>query len=412
MRMSGILAGALLTAVPLDAQDVPLKLGGPFFVNSPTDGVQVDPDIAADAADNYQVVWQTTAGEPVHQDVMIRRLEADLTHPGQVLLSQSTTRDQRAPRIAMEADGDWAAIWTSDHSEEDERRPYGRATSGGGTAIENEFDFTIDESPDVIGPDIALVGEEYLVGAWRENDLANSIVANFRKRKDEDVGLAPVVIGGSGSAPALAGIGDDDWVLAWHAPDASSNGAFLRCHEAEVAAEDPFPSHEATDGDQVRPDVESLGHDRFVAVWQDGSAIVGRLFLRREDGSCTPDGPAFDVGSPVAASATPRVGAGPDGAFVVTWSEEALDADGGIAAREFRHDGVAVGEPFAVHTAVPGLQNRAAVATSTTTFQVVWSHANDAMPVERDIAAQLFRRRLVFSDSFEIGGTSRWSAES
>lgn len=412
MRMSGILAGALLTAAPLEAQDPPLKLGGPFFVNSPTDGVQIDPDIAADAADNYQVVWQTTAGEPVHQDVMMRRLEADLSHPGQALLSQSTTRDQRAPRVAMEADGDWAAIWTSDHSELDERRPYGRATSEGGTSIGDEFDFTIDESADVIVPDIALVGEEYLIGAWRESDFANAIVANFRKRKDEDLGLAPVVLGGSGSAPSLAGIGDDDWVLAWHAPDETSNGAHLRCHEADVAAEDPFLAHEETDGDQVRPDVGSLGFGRFVAVWQDGSAIVGRLFLRREDGSCTPDGPEFDVGSTVVASATPRVGAGPDGAFVVTWSEATLDADGGIAAREFRHDGVAVGEPFAVHTAIPGLQNGAAVATSTTTFQVVWANANDAMPVERDIAAQLFRRRLVFSDSFEVGGKSRWSGES
>jgi hypothetical protein len=146
-----------------------------------------------------------------------------------------------------------------------------------------------------------------------------------------------------------------------------------------------------------------------VAVWSSDDAVVGRIFQLREDGSCTPTAPEFEVSTPGQSVVSPRVAAAADGAFVVVWKARTFDADGGIAAREFTHDGTPVGAPFPAHPAFAGIQSAPAVAVSASTFAVVWGHANDALPTERDIAARLFYRRLVFSDDFELAGLGRWS---
>lgn len=410
MRIAGpLVAVSLLAAAPLGAQDTPLPRAGAFLVNFPTTGSQISPDIAADGADNFQVVWQSLGGDPVsfNWDVRIRAVPASLVLPGEGPLAQSTALDQREARIAMTPDGDWVAIWTSEQGEDEEKHPIGRLTSAGGTVVEDELEFTTGFAPNVVGPDVAWVGAVNFVGAWREF-TNNDVAANLRGSDGKDFGPSDVAAETSGSA-AVAGLGDDDWVIAWQAPDASGLGAYLRCFEADAATMDAILVHAVTTGDQTRPDVASLGGGRFVAVWQDVSAIVGRFFLRRENGSCTPDGPQFAVSTPGEPGGTPRVAAAADGVFVVAWSATSFDADGGIAAREFRHDGTPIGEPFAVHPPIAGIQGGPAVAVSASTFAVVWSHANDSEPVERDIGARVFHRRLVFSDDFESEGLGRWT---
>jgi hypothetical protein len=407
MRIVGtVVAASLLAAPPLDAQDTPLPRAGAFFVNVLTTGAQINPDIAADGADNFQVVWQSATGDPVHQDVRIRRVPASLTLPAEEPLAQSTALDQEDPRIAMQPDGDWVAIWRSDHDAEGKSLPIGRFTTSAGGVVEDELELTAGIAPNVVRLDAAWVGAENFVGAWR--DSSDEVAANLRGIEGKDFGLSDVAVGANG-APAVAGLGDDGWVIAWHAPDASGDDAYLRCFAGELATMDALLAHTVTTGDQTQPDVASLGAVRFAAVWRDDDAIVGRLFLRREDGSCTPDGPQFEVSSPGDAGTSPRVAAAADGAFVVVWSESTLDTDGGVAAREFRHDGTPIGEPFAVHPAFPGLQGGPSVAVSASTFGVVWNHADDDEPAELDIAARIFFRRLAFSDGFESGNFARWS---
>jgi hypothetical protein len=408
MRIAGsVVAATLLAAAPLGAQDTPLPRAGAFFVNVATSGSQVSPDIAADGAESYQVVWQTSTGDPVHQDVRIRKILPSLAQLGEEPLAQSTALDQREPRIAMELDGDWVAIWTSEPGEGEDKVPISRLTSAGGTVVEDELELTNGEATDIVGPDVAWVGTENFVGAWR--GLFNESTANLRGVEGKDFGVSEVAITGVTGSVAVAAIGDDDWVIAWQAPDVSGLGVHLRCFEGEVKTMEAILPYTATGGPQSRPDLASLGGGAFVAVWRNNGSIVGRFFVRREDGSCAPHGPQFEVSTPDEPSTEPSVAAAADGAFVVAWSESTLDADGGIAAREFRHDGAPIGEPFAVHPPFAGPQSDPAVAVSASTFAVVWSHADDGVPVERDIAARSFHRRLAFSDGFESGSLARWS---
>jgi hypothetical protein len=406
MKFAGSLTCSLFLVASLAAQETPLPRAGAFFVNFPTAGVQVAPDVAADGADNFQVVWQAAAADLDGQDVRIRKLTYEGAFPGEQPLAQSTALNQLQPRIAMEADGDWVAIWTSGQALD--RLPIGRATKKGGASLGDEFQFTTGDATNVDTPDVALVGDDHLVGSWRVSGV-RALAANFRSRGGDDFGVTAIEDFAFDGIVALAGLGGDQWVAAWHDPDVGSNGAYLRCQVAESAAEHAFLAHDDTAGEQNYPDVASLGLGRFVAVWSSDDAVVGRIFQLREDGSCTPTAPEFEVSTPGQSVVSPRVAAAADGAFVVVWKARTFDADGGIAAREFTHDGTPVGAPFPAHPAFAGIQSAPAVAVSASTFAVVWGHANDALPIERDIAARLFYRRLVFSDDFELAGLGRWS---
>ena len=113
------------------AHSQPLPLSGDVVVNSTLSGEQVGPDIAADAADTFQIVWYTQLGDPAHWDTRIRRLSSAGALGTDSLLSQSTTGDQRAPAVDASDGGDWVAIWSSDHAAATVDRPFGRWTTSG-----------------------------------------------------------------------------------------------------------------------------------------------------------------------------------------------------------------------------------------------------------------------------------------
>lgn len=396
---------ALLAPVATGAQ--PLPTGAPFAVNASAAGNQTRPDVAADGADNFRFVWQTTAGDPVHQDVRIRRLLASGSLGADSALAESTTGDQVAPSIAMTDSGDWAAIWISDHVAGE--RPYGRLTTSGGTILGAEFAYSPGfDGP--VNPAVAVTGEDYFVGAWLGSDGGEAVRGNFRSRAGATWGVSEIGPASPSSLRAsVAGLHDDRWVAAWDALDAGVQRVNVRCHRLD----DPTEAASLADAtgalDQEHPDVASNGASRFVVVWHAVSVIYARLF--RYDGldGCEPISARIQVSATGQPALYPRVDMASDGAFVVVWYENTFDSDNGIAAREFTKNGTAAGPPYPVHPATAGAQASPSVAISASTFTVVWTTPDGGGP-DRDIQARTFWRQVVFSDDFESGDVTAWSA--
>lgn len=396
---------ALLAPVATGAQ--PLPLGAPFRVNATAAGNQVSPDVAADGADNFRFVWQTTAGEPVHQDVRIRRLLANGSLGTDSALAESTTGDQRAPRIDMTDAGDWAAIWISDHVSSD--RPYGRLTTSAGTILGAELAYHAGlDGP--VNPAVAVSDEDYFVGAWRSSEGGDAVRGNFRSRAGVSWGLSEIgPAGPSSSLVSVAGLFGGRWVAAWDAPDETVQRVSSRCHNFDDPTEAASFADPAGVLDQEYPDVASDGAFRFVVAWHSDFVVYARLF--RYDGldSCEPASERIQVSATGQPALYPRVDMAADGAFVVVWYENTFDPDNGIAAREFTKDGTAAGSPYPVHAATNGAQGTPTVAISASTFAVAWTTPDGGGP-DRDIQARTFGRQVVFSDDFESNDLTAWSA--
>lgn len=389
----------------------PLPIGDDAIVNTTLTGEQQNPDVAADGANAFRIVWSTQVGAPAHYDVRTRRLQPNGVFGADALLSEATTNDQYAPAIASSGGGDWAAIWRTDQATPGVDLPFGRWTTVGGTILGAETGFATSGPIDISISGIAAVGEDSLVGVWRNDGDGNAIEGNFRDRNGVQFGVSAIAASAPNAVPDAAGLFGDHWVVVWHAVDADAHGAYFRCHELALPLEPGTIAHAVVTGDQTYPAVASDGQFRFVIVWEHDEEVRGRLFGIDGLGTdCFPVGDEFTVSTPGEAALFPRVDMAADGAFVVTWYSQEFDADNGIAAREYTKTGVAVGAPFGINSTTLGVQAEGAVAVSARDFAVAFSTPDSGAAGPRNIAVRRFARRVVFTDGFETEDPSAWSA--
>lgn len=404
-----LLALSIFVAAAVVAQ--PLPLANDVIVNATVAEEQIGPDIAADAADDFRLVWYSQVGDPLHWDVRIRRLAANGAFGSDSLLSTTTTNQQRSPAIDLSDGGDWAAIWSSDQDSAGTDRPLGKFTTFGGTVLGLETAFATSGTVDIGFSGIAAVGEDSMVGVWRNDGDGNAIQANFRDRTGVQFGVTAVATSAAGAVPEVAGLYGDHWVATWHATDADAHGAYFRCFSLGSALEPGTLAHAAATGDQTYPAIASNGGFQFVVVWQEGTEIRGRLFGIDGLGTdCFPVGNEFAVSDPSEPGVFPEVDMAADGAFVVTWYSAEFDADNGIVAREFTKAALPVGPSFAVNSTTLGAQGDPAVAISAHQFAVAFSTPDSGAAGPRNVAVRRFARRVVFTDGFESDSYWDWSA--
>jgi len=89
--------------------------GDEFLVNQTTTNAQTEPAVAADAAGRFVVTWDNYGQFDSGQDVFARRFGPDGTPRGdEFQVNTYTSNVQDAPRVAMDARGDFVVTWQSD----------------------------------------------------------------------------------------------------------------------------------------------------------------------------------------------------------------------------------------------------------------------------------------------------------
>ena len=132
-----------MAAGPLAAQPHPLDLAD-FQVNTYTTSYQTYTAVASDAAGNFVVVWESfgsAGGDTSNESVQARRYAADGTALDAENLQVNTygTNFQGEPAVAMDADGNFAVVWTSSVSGSDDTSGWsiqGRRFAANGTALD------------------------------------------------------------------------------------------------------------------------------------------------------------------------------------------------------------------------------------------------------------------------------------
>jgi hypothetical protein len=89
-------------------------LGGEFAINSYTTSFQFGPSVAADAVGNFVVVWTSYDQDGYRDGVFARRFDATGTPVGpEFQVNEYTTGNQNQPSVAARAAGDFMVVWQS-----------------------------------------------------------------------------------------------------------------------------------------------------------------------------------------------------------------------------------------------------------------------------------------------------------
>ena len=121
-----------------DPSGVPL--GGEFQVNAFTSGRQSQPSVAADAAGNFVVVWESEGQDGAGVDVFGRVFTAAGTPlSGDFQINSFTSGSQARPAVSADGAGNFVVVWESAGQDGAGPGIFGRRFSTMGTPIGGEF---------------------------------------------------------------------------------------------------------------------------------------------------------------------------------------------------------------------------------------------------------------------------------
>ncbi|MEZ5729495.1 MAG: DUF4347 domain-containing protein [Burkholderiaceae bacterium] len=339
-------------------------LGSEFAVNTTTADTQLSPRVVSDAAGNFVVVWQSNAQDGSSYGTIARRFDASGTPlSGEFLVNQTTFASQQFPDIAMNGNGAFVVAWSDQLLDGDGYGVYARRYAPDGTPL----------------------GDEFLVNTYTTNN-------QYQPRVDMNASGA--------------------FVIAWHSmlQDGGDLGVYAQRYDMfGNAAGTEFRVNTTTANPQARPNVALADDGTFVIAWdsylQDG-ANYG-IYMRRFDAAGSPLTGELLVNTTTANDQSRNaIAMAPSGEFVVTWTDNAIDASGAaIVAQRFAADATPVGTEFIVNTTTTNIQDRSDVAFSRsgTDFAVVWqSNLQDGSGY--GIYGQRFGLRTT-----EVGGSASFS---
>jgi hypothetical protein len=306
-----------------------------FQVNSYTADTQLYPSVAASAAGDFVVAWQSNTQDGSSFGVFAQRFSSDGARLGAEFLVNSHTSDtQRDPVAAAQGDGDFVLTWASAIEDGSMFGVFARLFSSAGTALTGEIQVNT-----------------YTMG--------------------------------SQNAPAVATNADGDFFVAWNSVhEGSSRGVFGRVFSnTGTALANEFQVNAYTMFDQQGPAVAASTSGGFVVVWRSqgqlGLPNQYDLLGRRISSAGAPLAGEFQVNihsSTLISPSSPSVAGTGDGEFVVAWHVFGDGSNYGIFARRFSSDGAPLTEELQVNRYTVGHQLGASVGSdSAGDFVIAWN---------------------------------------
>ena len=276
--------------------------------------------ISASSHGDFVVAWlETVDGAPTIKLLLQRRGATVSQEP--MTLGASTIGPLAAPRVAMDAEGAFVAIWDGADGVYAQRYTPGGSPTGGPLAISKI---------------------------------------------------------GAASTPAVAMDAFGNFVVVWVRTQGQSSEIVARRFLADGTAvgHEVLVSAPARDG-AGNPAVAMSVWGEFVVAWETqtdwGSDVLVRPFAA--DGTALLD-PVSVADAPVAGRREPSVGMNADGAFVVVWNSTALDGAASIQARQFLADGTALPSEIRVDEGIPSDSAHDPIVAMDVSgdFVVLWSY--------------------------------------
>ena len=290
--------------VTLDRIHLPTKLilhstVSDIPVNVFTDGSQVYPSVAMDAAGNFVVTWQSDFQDGDGSGIFARRFDA-LGKPLDALdipVNVFTDNDQYLPSVAMDAAGNFVVTWESDGQDGDGYGIFARRFDALGKPLD-ALDIPVNVFTDNYqwSPSVAMDAAGNFVVTWESYFQDGDGSGIFARRFDAlgnplDALDIPVNVFTDNDQydPSVAMDAAGNFVVTWesYCQDGDSSGIFARRFDALGNPLDALdiPVNVFTDNDQSGPSVAMDAAGNFVVTWdsygQDGDSYG--IFARRFD---------------------------------------------------------------------------------------------------------------------------------
>lgn len=255
-----------------DARGAPA--GGEIAVNTRTGNANSDPAVAIDARGNFVVAWESTiAGS---YEIRARRFDArGAALSAELAVNAEIASSQRAPALAMTADGAFVVAWRSNLDGSLEVRA--RRFDPSGKPASDELSVNTTRVGDQVAPSVAIAHDGSFVIAW-ENSFDNGYDIRARRfdaqgtAKTDELAIQPAA-GTQQFAPALAMAKNGNFLIAWQ----TFEGGHLDLH-ARPFSTNAKPLGEAialnsiTTGNQKSPALAMNDTGAFAAAWHSDAA--------------------------------------------------------------------------------------------------------------------------------------------
>jgi hypothetical protein len=313
-------------------------------------GAQDFPAVAGLAGGGFVISWQGDDEDGSGWGIFARRFdEAGLPMGDVAQVNQVSANHQEAPAIAGLPDGGFVVVWQSKDQDGDDYGIYGRKASSDGLFDGNEIDINPYHKDPQLAPTVAALSDGRFVVSWQGAGGADDEgvwARHFNADGTPDGGATRLnqTTGDKQEAPALAALPDGRFVAAWQSKnqDGGGWGVYCRLFDEEGQPESGELQVNLTGGgDQLAPAVAGLPDGGFVVAFHgkqdgaDGAGIHARWF--------TPPGEA--MGAPIALNETLDdtqenvcLAISPKGTLLAAWESQNQDGSGdGVFGRVFSH---------------------------------------------------------------------------
>jgi len=393
MLRNARLAAGILTALvgPFPTFAATAPTGRNFRVNVTIGLSERDPDVAADGAGNWIVVWRTSSNDTIAG----RRFTSAGVPLGDEFTVTSLSSSR--PALAVGPAGSFLVVWSNGSD------VFARLLDAGATPQGGDFRVNTFTTSTQAYPDVAAGGDGSFVVTWQSgNSQDGDGEGVFAQRYD----ATGVPLGGefqvnshTTNRQRYASVTADaagDFVVVWQSQyqDGDRAGGFgQRYDSAGVPQGGEFLVNTTTAGAQSLPKVGGGPAGDFIVAWNHGNTSLGgdlSIRARRFDAAGAPLGADFEVAGPAGdlVPILPRVGMDASGGILIAWARrrETGGAPLGIHAQRYESDGSAQGGELTVNTNLLLSRDTPAVAGATAgSFLLAWRDA-----IGPDVIAQRF----------------------
>ncbi|MDD2990284.1 MAG: cadherin domain-containing protein, partial [Zoogloea sp.] len=357
--------------------------GSETLVNQNTTGSQGNhwsgKTVGMDSSGNYVVVWIDGSGaDGSGQGIYARRYDVSGAALGNAFRVNTYTFDnQRNPQVAMAANGNFVVVWESMGQDGSNYGIYAQRYNASGVAQGSEFRVNTLTTDDQRAPAVAMDANGNFVvtyQAWASGNNSWGVLATRYNANGVAQGAEFVVnttLAYDQIAPSVAMDSAGNFVITWqsYGQEGPSDGIYAQRYNASgVAQGGEFHVNTTTADNQNLPTVAMDSSGNFVITWesyaQDGS--LQGIYGQRYDSSGGAQGGEFRINTTTAnAQQNPVVTMTGGGSFAVTWQSTAQDGNlEGVYMRLYDASGNPVTAETQVNTTTTGDQHSPSIISN------------------------------------------------
>lgn len=378
----------------------PYVLGTETLVNTSTANTQQFPAIAMDSLGNTVLVWESWDTDNSRFGIYAQRFDATGTAVGsETKVNTTTSNNQSTPDVAMDPSGNYVITWMSQDQDGDGWGIYAQRFSSNGTANGSEFLVNNTTTGNQKHPRVAIDATGDFVITWTDEALDGSNLGIFAQRFDASgtpQGLESQVNTTTSEYqghPAIAMSPSGAFTIVWQSlnQDSSNHGVYGQRFDAAGSPQGTeFQIHSDTLDNQQAPAIDMDANGNFVVVWSsygtdgDGFGVYGQRF----DATGAPLGNEFPVNTTTTGGQDHAdIALADNGEFLVTWSSYGQDSSYyGVYSQQFDASGNPVGGETQLNTRTDDFQQaaRAAWYKAELTLFVTWMDGMDNSSTTQD----------------------------